>query len=135
MRWIKRGLLFPPPTQLSWMCSYAALPFADPVEDRLKVYFSGRDTEGKAQIGFWEMHLSNPKVILRISEQPVVGVGRLGAFDDGGVTNSWIMNYHNKKYLYYSGWSKGVSVPFYFFVGVAISEDGGEHFRKLSEAP
>jgi predicted GH43/DUF377 family glycosyl hydrolase len=41
----------------------------------------------------------------------------------------------DRRYHYYSGWSLGVSVPFYFYVGCAVSEDGGESFRKISASP
>jgi hypothetical protein len=70
-----------------------------------------------------------------MSEQPVITLGPLGAFDDSGVTTSWIVNHDNRKYQYYSGWSRGVSVPFYFFVGLAISEDGGETYQRVSPSP
>jgi hypothetical protein len=135
MLWTKRGLIFEPPRHLGWMHSHAALPFADPLDERIRVYFSGRDRDGRAQIGFWEVDIRNPQAVLRVSDQPVIAPGRLGTFDDSGVTNSWLVNYGEKKYLYYSGWARGVTVPFYLFVGLAISEDGGLHFHKVSDAP
>jgi hypothetical protein len=42
---------------------------------------------------------------------------------------------HGRKHLYYIGWSRGVTVPFYTFVGCAISEDGGRTFVRVSPAP
>jgi len=73
--------------------------------------------------------------IRRVSEKPVIGLGPLGAFDDSGVSTSCIVNYQEKKYHYYVGWTLGVTVPFYFYVGLAISIDGGETFRRISPAP
>jgi predicted GH43/DUF377 family glycosyl hydrolase len=41
----------------------------------------------------------------------------------------------NKVLLYYSGWSRSVSVPYTNSTGLAISDDGGETFRKVSDGP
>jgi hypothetical protein len=72
---------------------------------------------------------------LSVSSSPIITLGPLGTFDDSGVTSSWIVNHDRKKYQYFSGWSLGVSVPFYFFIGLAISEDGGETYRRVSPGP
>ena len=133
-RWMKKGILFAPQSDAGWLHSHAALPVVDQIEDGYRVYFSSRDTRGRAQVGFFE---TGPEfdAVTRVSERPVIGLGPRGAFDDSGVTTSWIVNHENKKYHYYSGWSLGVSVPFYFFVGLAISDDGGETYRRVSPSP
>jgi hypothetical protein len=135
MRWLKQGLIFTPPNDLSWMSTHAALPVADISGDICRIYFSGRDSKGRAQIGWFEVNLDNPAHILGISQQPAIGLGPLGAFDDNGVTSCWIVNHTGRKYQYYTGWSLGVTVPFYFYIGLAISDDGGESFHKVSRAP
>jgi hypothetical protein len=38
-------------------------------------------------------------------------------------------------YLYYSGWSRAASVPYTNSTGLAISEDNGRTFKKVSEGP
>ncbi len=62
-------------------------------------------------------------------------LGPTGTFDDSGVTSGCLVNHGGKKYLYYSGWTLGVTVPFYFYIGLAVSEDGGRTFQKVSPAP
>ena len=133
-RWTKHGLLFVPEGHADWLNSHAALPVVDQIDGGYRVYFSGRDKRGRAQVGFFE---TDPELneVTRVSEHPVIKLGPLGAFDDSGVTTSWIVNHDNRKYQYYSGWSRGVSVPFYFFVGLAISEDGGETYQRVSPSP
>jgi len=133
-RWIKKGLLFAPHENSDWLHSHAALPVVDAKDDGYRVYFSSRDQRGRAQVGFFETDAAFQSVI-RVSEHPVIGLGPLGAFDDSGITTSWIVNHKNKKYHYYSGWSLGVSVPFYFFVGLAISEDGGVTYERVLPSP
>lgn len=132
--WIKKGLIFTGEEKYDWLHSHAALPVWDRVGDQHRVYFSGRDERGRAQVGFFETD-SNFERVTRVSERPVIGLGPLGAFDDSGVTTSWIVNHNDKKYHYYSGWSLGVSVPFYFFIGLAISDDGGETYKRVSPSP
>jgi hypothetical protein len=134
-QWIKKGLIFAPDQRSDWLYSHAALPVVDRVGESYRIYFSSRDRQGRAQIGFLETEPGTIDKVRRVSEQPVIALGPLGAFDDSGVTTSWIVHHEQKKYHYYSGWSLGVTVPFYFFVGLAISNDDGETYERVSAAP
>src|SRR5712691_499805 len=134
-RWIKKGLIFTPPGTPDWLYTHAALPVADRIGDLHRVYFSSRDKAGRAQVGYFEIKLSAADKVLRLSGRPVIALGPLGAFDDSGITTSWIVSHQGKKYHYYSGWSRGVTVPFYFYIGLALSEDEGESYEKVSLAP
>jgi hypothetical protein len=40
-----------------------------------------------------------------------------------------------RRYLYYTGWTLGRTVPFYLAVGLAVSDDRGRSFQKVSPAP
>lgn len=48
---------------------------------------------------------------------------------------SWLVDHGGRQYLYYTGWTLGVTVPFYFYVGLAVSDDDGASFRRVSPAP
>ena len=133
-KWTKKGLIFAPNENSEWLFSHAALPVADRIQNGYRVYFSSRDTQGRAQIGYFETDIALQRV-LSVSSSPVITLGPLGAFDDSGVTSSWIVNQDRKKYQYFSGWSLGVTVPFYFFIGLAISEDGGDTYTRVSSGP
>jgi len=136
MKWIKKGVIFESPRGLEWMITHSAIPFAQKIRDDIfRVYFCGRDAKGRAQIGYFEIDLNRPSEILRISDKPVIGIGSLGAFDDNGVTTSWVVVHNDKHYQYYTGWSLGTTVPFYLYIGLAFSEDGGESFHRISTAP
>ena len=132
-RWIKKGVIFAPDKTSDWLHTHAALPVVDHVTGGFRVYFSSRDERGRAQVGHFET--DRDFRVTQVAERPVIGLGPLGAFDDSGVTTSWIVNHENKKYHYYSGWSLGVSVPFYFFVGLALSKDGGLTYQRVSPSP
>lgn len=70
-----------------------------------------------------------------IDPAPVLSPGPAGAFDESGTTMSCVVEHGGHVHLYYTGWSLGVTVPFYFFVGHAVSEDGGATFQRVSAAP
>ncbi len=136
MRWIKRGLIFEPRGNLDWAVSHAAVPVADRVgEDIYRIYFSGRDTLNRSQIGFVEIDIKAPQSLRFITDEPALTVWSLGTFDDSGAMSSWIVNHDGKKYLYYIGWNLGVTVPFRNSIGLAISQDGGRTFVKYSKGP
>jgi hypothetical protein len=136
LTWRRLGLLFAPPTGLSWMSTHAALPVAEPAAQGHRVYFSGRDSRGRARIGWAEVDLTRPgERPLSVSDRPALDLGPLGAFDDHGVTSSWTVSHGGRRYHYYTGWTLGVTVPFYLAIGAAVSDDGGLTYRRLSEGP
>ena len=135
MGWIKKGLIFQAEGGPAWMSTHAALPVADPIADDLfAVYFSSRDWNGRAQIGRFDFRLNDVGCVT-LHPEPCIRLGPLGCFDDSGVTSSCVIEHAGRKYQYYSGWSLGVTVPFYFYIGLAISEDGGRTFEKISASP
>lgn len=136
MKWIKKGLIFEPTGKFNWMITHVAAPYAERIgEDLYRIYIYGRNSENKSQIGYLEININEPGKILYITENPVLELGALGCFDDSGVMPSWVIDHEGLKYLFYTGWTQGVTVPYYFYVGLAISRDGGKHFERASKAP
>jgi hypothetical protein len=133
LEWRKIGLVFAPPRDLGWMSTHAALPAVDPSGSR--VFFSGRDRGGRAHVGWFELDPADPARVRAVSAEPVLAPGAPGTFDESGVTVSCVVGEGGRLYLYYTGWSLGMTVPFYLFAGLAISEDGGASFVRASEAP
>ena len=62
----------------------------------------------------------------------MLDLGALGTFDDSGVTTRVVVAHADARYLYYTGWTRGVTVPFYLSAGLAVSEDDGA-FQRLSQ--
>lgn len=125
--WEKQGRLF----SKHW----AQLPVVDTsYEDRWRIFYSMR-IENKSYPMFLDVEKENPKNIINESKAPILSLGNLGTFDQAGVMPAEIINYNNKKYLYYIGWSNRKDVPYFNTIGLAISEDNGNTFTKFSSGP
>ena len=135
--WEKLGLIIDTGFIETFSISHAAIPFVYPVKDQTyKIFFASRDERSRSHIFSANLNFASPFPKLDPgSLRKVMGLGNLGAFDDNGVMPSWIVQEENLLYLYYSGWSLGQTVPFYFYIGLAVSDDGGENFKRVSAAP
>lgn len=134
MRWEKKGLIFKTDGRYEWMAHHAAVPTADKVNDEvLRIYFSTRDTQSRSHTTFIEVELDNPQKVLYIHDRPVLSPGKLGTFDDSGVLPSCIVNHEERKYLYYAGYNRSVTVPYRNALGLAVSDDGGLTFSRVSD--
>jgi hypothetical protein len=135
--WRSAGMLLRAPLSAPWARSHAALP--TPVPDGhggYDVYFSPRDADGRAHVARASVTVEGDRLhVTALDERPVLGPGRPGAFDESGVTASCVVQADRSTLLYYTGWTLGVTVPFYFYAGLAIRTQGEECFRRVSEAP
>jgi hypothetical protein len=119
----------------AWAATHAALPVLEPLDDaRWRLYVSVRDREGRARIGQAVFTMEPAPALTALEPEPVLDLGALGTFDDSGVTSSCIVRRDRRRYLFYTGWTRGVTVPFYLAAGLAISDDN-DPFRRASEAP
>jgi hypothetical protein len=133
--WRRLGPLALDTSLAPWAATHAALPVVEPLEPGAwRVYLSLRDPEGRARIGATRLTIEPRPELAPLDPDPVLDLGPLGAFDESGVTTSSLVADGDRRLLYYTGWSLGVTVPFYLACGVAVSERGGA-FRRLSPAP
>lgn len=136
MKWMKKGLIFKPDNNFEWMVHHACVPIADKVNDEvLRIYFGPRDKYNRTVTTFIEVEADDPSNVLYVHDKPVLSLGKLGCFDDSGAMPSCIVNYKNKKYLYYIGWNIGVTVSYRNSIGLAVSDDGGLTFNRAYEGP
>lgn len=129
MSWRKLGCLnFDEPADATGF-THAALP----IYHDGWLYYSARDSANRAHIFRGRLDLST----CGVSEVsgPLLSPGELGAFDDAGVTTSCIVDFAGRIGLFYTGWMLGRSVPFYFAVGLALSEDAGRTFHRVAQSP
>jgi hypothetical protein len=133
--WEKIGLIYCPAGDVEWAKTHASVPIAQHLASNYyRIYFSSRDKLNRSYTGYIVVDIENPHNILEVSANPILGPGELGGFDDSGAMATWLVEFENKKYLYYIGWNLGVTVPFRNSIGLAISTNGGE-FIKHSRGP
>ena len=134
--WEKHGLVIRPRKDLWWMQTHAMIPTLESLGGHLiKIYFSGRDAQNVSHIGWAVIDLKKPTEVQDFSPEPVLTPGDLGCFDDNGVTPSCIVNHGSRTFLYYIGWNPGSTVRMHLFGGLAVSDDGGKTFTRISRAP
>ena len=128
MSWHPLGRLFPAE-------GYAALPYAVAGAGRTaRVFFSGRDAQNRSSISACSLDLDR-LAISEVTPQPLLAHGEPGAFDESGCSMSCVVEHGGRWFLYYTGWTLGRTVPFYLAAGLAVSDDGGRTFRRVSRAP
>lgn len=133
--WRRLGRLALDTSRADWAATHAALPAIEPLGgDRFAIYLSLRDRDGRARIGRSVLVMADTPRLEPLDAEPVLDLGQLGAFDDSGVTMSCLVQAGADRFLYYTGWSRGVTVPFYLNASVAVSENGGP-FERWSIAP
>lgn len=137
MEWKKLGHIFKhTTTTCSWKDNSALTP--TPIlfnETTIRVYAGFRDGLGVSRIGYVDVDARDPSKIKKVSENPVLDIGRLGCFDDNGVILGDVVRYHDCLRMYYVGFQMVKKVKFLAFTGLAESRDNGEHFARVSDAP
>jgi sucrose-6-phosphate hydrolase SacC (GH32 family) len=135
MEWIKNGLVNNVVEKIGWAVSHAQVPTLLLKKDRLRVYFATRPEPDITLTTFCDLDLNNLTNVIYVHKEPVLSLGEPGAFDQYGIMPSSIIEKDNIVYLYYSGWSRSVGVPYNNFTGLAQSTDGGTTFRKVFRGP
>jgi hypothetical protein len=134
-RWNKRGLIFRPSGDVNWSRTHAQVPTALVIGDRVRLYYATRDEQGRSRTSFVEVSREDPSRILYRHSAPVMELGEPGTHDEDGVMVGSVVVDNDRILLYYTGWSRGGSVPYRVAVGVAISIDGGMSFTRPFEGP
>ena len=135
-RFVKQGLIFAVDGKYPWSQTHAQIPSPDVLPNgRIRIYYSTRDKLNRSLTSFIEVNAENPKEVLYVHDRPILDFGKLGCFDDCGVMPSCVVTQGEKKYLYYCGWNTSTTIRYRNCIGLAVSEDGGETFRRAFEGP
>lgn len=136
MKWMKKGLIYCPHGKYSWAKRHAFPPTPYFIsESKIRVYVAFCDENTVGRIGFVDIEAEDPSIVLNVSKEPVLDIGVPGAFDENGVVPTSIVEVGDKLYLYYVGYQLGFKVRYFQFEGLAISEDGGNSFKRYSSVP
>ena len=141
--WTKLGRIFDPTAERPrpWVQAYAQCPTPFLYDaDTVRVYFAtrpprGTDLQYVAYPGYVDLARNDLHRVTRIAADPLLPLGGPGAFDEFGLMPSAVVRHGDAVHLYYTGWSRMASVPYTTAIGLAISHDGGDTFRKVGEGP
>jgi predicted GH43/DUF377 family glycosyl hydrolase len=141
-KWEKLGRVFVPQevTGRQWLKEFAQAPSTLIFDEFLRVYFSCRppaDKNGQyvSFSAFVDLDRKDPFKILRISSEPILALGGRGTFDEFGVYPTSVVRNGSTVVAYYGGWTRCESVPFNVAIGMAVSDDHGETFRRMGSGP
>ena len=139
LKWEKKGLLFDPKMHDTpfWMDEFAQGPHVLKFDDFIRVYFSCRpkaDENGQyvSYSAFADFNFNFE--LIKISEQPILKLGKLGTFDEFGTYPVSVIKNNDEFYAYYAGWTRCESVPFNTAIGFAKSKTP-DSFEKIGDGP
>lgn len=136
--WVKKGLVFEPARHGvgGWMRHSALTPTPYRLDDEtIRVFAGFRDADGVSRIGYVDVRADDPAVIVRVSRESVLDIGRGGCFDDNGMILGDVVASPDGLHMFYVGFQRVAKAKFLAFTGLAVSTDGGEHFRRVQETP
>lgn len=141
--WKKQGLLFDPTLiadRPDWMVSFAQAPNVIIFGDFVRVFFCCRpapdaNMQFVSYCAFVDLARNDLFKICGMSNQPVLKLGGLGAFDEFGTYPVSVIRDGADLVAVYGGWSRCESVPFNISLGLARSTDDGVSFKKLGTGP
>jgi hypothetical protein len=136
MQWLKKGRVFETSGRHTWWLSHAMAPSAILMSPtRIRIFIGCWDEQGISRIGYVDVEKDNPSHVVSVASEPVLDLGRDGTFDDNGVFPAHASVIGSRVYLYYTGFQLCHKIRYTNFGGLAISDDGGTTFRRMSEAP
>ena len=136
MKWRKVGNIFTPNGDKDWAQSHASVPIADHVSGNIfRIYYTSRDIRNRSHVGWFEIDIEKPNIILAEANEPILAPGKIGAFDMDGVMASSLVRHNTEKRLYYIGWNKSISVPFHNSIGLAVQAEPNGIFERYSDGP
>ncbi|TCV97818.1 putative GH43/DUF377 family glycosyl hydrolase [Luteibacter rhizovicinus] len=138
VEWTKKGLVFDTARQGvgGWMRHSALTPTPYRLDDDLiRVYAGFRDADGVSRIGYVDVFAEDPTIVVNVSAEPALDIGRDGCFDDNGVILGDVVDTADGLHLFYVGFQWVAKAKFLAFTGLAISNDGGHRFRRVQETP
>ncbi len=134
MIWRKLGIVFGS-SEFSSFSTHAQVPTPFVLDEKIRVYYAARNTNGKSFTTFVDLDVNNPQKIIYNHKKPVIGFGQPGTFDDEGVMPSFVLRKEDCLWMYYSGWNQRVTIPYHNSTGVAVSTDSGLSFQRLFDGP
>lgn len=140
---LSRGHLFKPSGSHSWSKSHAQVPFVMNLNGSPVVVYSTRgaaDGSGNfVSVGasvplFWKVSGGSLHAGVE-SSHPIILPGKPGDFDDSGVMPGSCLDLDGETLMFYGGWSRKVTVPYEWAIGMARLDRGSKVFIRQNLGP
>lgn len=135
MSWEKQGFIYGPKHEAPWMRSYAQVPTALLLDDRIRVYVTVRPEQKTSMVTFVDLDIYDPQKVLYVHKKPILHLGKPGTFDEFGIMPAAVEKVNGEVWLYTTGWQRGQTVPYLNAVGLTVSKDGGKTFTRPYQGP
>lgn len=137
MPWRKHGVVWCPDGTRAWARTHATCPTPHWRRDgTLRLYVQCRDARGVGRIGWFDVDPTDPRQVIRHAPAPVLDVGEPGCFDDNGVFPTCVTHLADGRLaMYYVGFELCHHIRYRLLAGVALSDDDGDSFRRVSAMP
>lgn len=137
MTWTKKGFIWNSSSQ-GELGTHSMIPTPILLKELhlIRIYFSIRDSKGRALPYYIEVDAENPFRVITKPQGPLLQLGQPGTFDANGLAVCSVVETNNAEiYMYYVGFEIPSDIRYRMFTGLAISNDGGRTFQKHSETP
>jgi predicted GH43/DUF377 family glycosyl hydrolase len=102
----------------------------------VRVFHTCCDAEGRGRPAYVDLDIEDPTRVVAAAGEPLLDVGRPGAFDENGVVASSVVRAGDGRLLlYYVGFELGLVSRYRLLTGLAASDDDGASFQRLQETP
>lgn len=137
MKWHCHGVIWCPDGSRPWAHSHATCP--TPLLRRSggwRVFLQSRDAHGVGRVTWIDLDGADPRRIVGMATQPVLDIGAPGCFDENGVFPTSVLRAADGRvWLYYVGFELGHRIRYRLLTGLAVSDDDGDSFCRVSTMP
>jgi predicted GH43/DUF377 family glycosyl hydrolase len=137
VKWRKHGVVWRPDGTLPWARSHATCPTPMALRDgRLRLFLQCRDAGNVGRVGWVDVDPDDPRRVIATARDPVLDIGRPGAFDDNGVFPTAVLRGPDGRlWMYYVGFELCHHIRYRLLTGLAFSDDEGESFHRYADVP
>jgi hypothetical protein len=137
MHWIKRGIVWAPDGNVPHARTHGMGPTPLRMnDDVIRVFVTCLDDQGRGRPYWVDVAADDPTRVLAVADRPCLDIGVPGAFDDNGLMAiSVVSPAPGTLWMYYAGFELCTHIRYRILTGLAVSEDGGATFRRMSRAP
>ncbi len=137
MKWNKLGVVWNTDGAQPWSRTHAMGPTPFLRDDEtIRVFLTTLDEKGRGLPMYVDVSADDPTRVVNVSRRPILDIGVPGTFDDNGLMAiSFVQSKTGELFMYYAGFEICTQIRYRILSGLAVSRDGGENFKRYSNAP